>query len=111
MPTINSSARTASLLRRSVLQRVLQCVCCSACVAVRVLQCVCCSACVAVRVLQCVCCRACVAVFMAQVSLSYDKLGRDNGKSVAQVFVAVCVASCVAVYVAVSMLQCVCCSA
>jgi len=50
-------------------------------------------------------------VFMAQVSLSYDKLGRDNGKSVAQVFVAVCVASCVAVYVAVSMLQCVCCSA
>ena len=100
MPTISSSVTTASLLRRSVLQCVLQCVCCSACVAV--------------RVLQSVFCGACVAVSMAQVALSYNELGRDNGKSVAQVFVAVCVASCVAVCVAVrvlqSVLQCLCCS-
>jgi len=41
---------------------VLQCVCCSMCVAVCVLQCVCCSVCVAVCVLQCVCCSVCVAV-------------------------------------------------
>ena len=43
-------------------------------------------------------CGACVAVSMAQVSLSYGELVRDNGKSAVQVFVAVCVV--------VSWLQC-----
>ena len=45
---------------------MLQCVCCSVCIAVRVLQCVCCSVCVAVCVLQCVlhcvCCTVCCTV-------------------------------------------------
>jgi len=59
---------------------VLQCVCCSVCVAVHVLQCMCCSVCwhkvqccigigcvsAAVCVLQCVCCSPCVAVYVLQ---------------------------------------------
>ena len=64
---------------------MLQCICCSVCVAVYVLQCMCCSvcvACVAVCVLQYMCSSVCVAVYVLQ-----------------------CL--CCSVCVAVSVLQCV----
>jgi hypothetical protein len=59
------AARAAQHKARLVLN-VLQCMFCSACVAVHVLQRMCCSACVAVHVLQCMCCSACVAVHVLQ---------------------------------------------